>query len=175
VNLDALKIDEDEEFEKLNHYTDDSLINIVKNAKQFSYSSDFRNKALKILSNRGITQQDLFDTNNLYNKEYQELDRLNQAYKVQNNITLVTYFITLILSVFSSKLNPILILISIITIILFYIFLYKSHQTLEEMGKLIGRKVNVGLVLTFLVGFPFFILLYFYIKTVIKEAMTQYR
>jgi len=175
VNLDALKIDEDEEFEKLNHYTDDSLINIVKNSKQFNYSSDFRNKALKILSNRGITQQDLIDTHNLYNKEYLELDRLNQAYKVQSNITLVTYFIAMILSVLSSKLNPILILISIVTIILFYIFLYKSHQTIEEMGKLIGRKVNVGLVITFLVGFPFFILLHFYIKTVIKEAMTQYR
>ena len=95
------------------------IINIVKNSKQFNYSSDFRNKALKILSNRGITQQDLIDTHNLYNKEYLELDRLNQAYKVQSNITLVTYFIALILSVLSSKLNPILILISIVTIILF--------------------------------------------------------
>ena len=50
INLEQSNIEEDLEWEKLNKYSDEVLKQIVKNAQQFNYTDDYRNKALKILS-----------------------------------------------------------------------------------------------------------------------------
>lgn len=172
VDLNSVTITPDEDWEKLNGLSDESLVQTVKNAKQFDYPETFRIKALKVLETRGITQQDLAKSGDLRNEEYEKLTSLYSQFKSQNQITFICYLLAMILS---GTMVPILIVFGIVNLIVFYIFLYKIHQTLESMSRISGKPINISIWITFLVGFPFFIFLYFYNRNQVKEFISQYR
>ena len=51
-------------------FSDNRLIEIVKNASQFGYDDNIRSTALDVLKERGITEEDLQLTGNLSNYKY---------------------------------------------------------------------------------------------------------
>lgn len=172
VDLNSVTLTPDEDWEKLNSLSDESLVQTVKNAKQFDYTETFRLKALKILETRGITQQDLAKSGDLRNEEYEKLTSLYSQFKSQNQITFICYLLAMILS---GTMVPILIVFGIVNLIVFYIFLYKIHQTLESMSRISGKPLDISIWITFLVGFPFFIFLYYYNRNQVKAFISQYR
>jgi lipopolysaccharide export system permease protein len=85
INIDKIAIDSDSDWEKLNSYENEVLIKIVKDAKQYGYTDEYRNKALKVLESRNISQEELLLNNNLYNVDYNKVEELHKQYKILRN------------------------------------------------------------------------------------------
>jgi lipopolysaccharide export system permease protein len=174
INIEQVAVNQDEEWETLNGYDNDVLIKIVKNAKQFGYTQEYRTKVLKVLASRGISQEELLLNNNLYNTDYNKIEELSRLYKIYSRIALVTYVIGLALSSFGKPSTLIEIILEIAIALVFYTTVYKSQSLLDEMGTIMGKKIDLNLYLVLFAGFPFFILFYFYNRSYLKEVLSGF-
>lgn len=174
INTEQVTIEEDNDWEKLNGYDNDTLIKIVKEAKHYGYTDEYRNKALKVLESRNITQKELLLNNNLYNVDYDKVEERYKQYKIYSSITLIAYLLLLGISFFGKPETIIGIILVVVCAIFFYITLFKSQQQLDEIGTLTNKKVDLNVYLVVLAGFPFFILFYFYNKIYLKEVLSEY-
>lgn len=175
VSLDTIQLDENNSFIKdlLNKETQ-VIISIVKNSEQFNYSTEQRLFALKILEDRGISQNELLEQNSLYNKEYLKLNFLKEQYISLTNLTITFYIISIIFSALSTMNSIIVLVLGIINLILFYVFNYKSQQNLEQISKITNRYNFTNIFVALLFGFPFFIFIYLYNKKQLKEALAEF-
>ena len=175
VSLETITLDlNNKTVSEFNKLETSILINIVKNAEQFNYDSQQRLFALKILENRGVTQQNLLEKNELYNKEYLKLKHLIEQYNNLSNWSLAFYVLAFILNGLAFTNNIILILIGLINLVLMYVFIYKSIQNLEEIEEITGRRNFTNIYIAILFGFPFLLFIYFFNKTELKEALKEY-
>ena len=174
VNIDELTVVKDSDWEKINGYDNEILIRIVKEAKQFGYSNDYRNKALKILESRNITQDELLLSNNLYNIEFNKVEELNKQYKIYSKITFVAYLVMLAISFLGKPETVITIIVTLIVAGVFYSALLKSQLLLDEIGTIMDKKMDLNIFLVVLAGFPFFILFYFYNRSYLKEVISEF-
>ena len=174
INIDQIAIDSDSDWEKLNSYENEVLIKIVKDAKQYGYTDEYRNKALKVLESRNISQEELLLNNNLYNVDYSKVEELHKQYKIFSRITFFVYLILLGVS-FLGKLETIIsITIVMVIAVIFYSVLFKSQKLLDEIGTIMDKKIDLNLYLVIAAGFPFFILFYFYNRSYLKEVISEY-
>ena len=174
ISIEQVTILEDTDWEKLNGYDNDTLIKIVKEAKHYGYTDEYRNKALKVLESRNITQEELLLSNNLYDIDYSKVEELNKQYNIYSKITLIAYLLLLGISFFGKPETIIGIVLVIVFAIVFYTALFKSQQQLDEIGTLTNKKVDLNAYLVILAGFPFFILFYFYNRNYLKEVLSEY-
>lgn len=174
VNIDELTVVKDSDWEKINGYDNEILIRIVKEAKQFGYSNDYRNKALKILESRNITQDELLLGNNLYNIEFNKVEELNKQYNIYSKITFVAYLVMLAISFLGKPETVITIIVTLIVAGVFYSALLKSQLLLDEIGTIMDKKMDLNIFLVVLAGFPFFILFYFYNRSYLKEVISEF-
>lgn len=58
----------DERIEKLKDLKTQNLIEVVKNYKKYNYTNEIRDQAIRILEERGISQEELKLSGNLTNK-----------------------------------------------------------------------------------------------------------
>lgn len=159
---------------RLKSFNDESLISVVKNYKQFSYSNDFRFKALKILEERGISQEQLLESNDLYNLDYLRLENHSTLYKKQTFIALILNFLYYVLAFNISNMLT-LILVFICVILMFY-FIYKSSESLSEI-KRISKKED-GFIPTYMVyifGLVLFIFIFSYNRYRLKEVISEFK
>ena len=174
INIDQIAIDSDSDWEKLNSYENEVLIKIVKDAKQYGYTDEYRNKALKVLESRNISQEELLLNNNLYNVDYNKVEELHKQYKIFSRITLFVYLIMLGISFLGKPETIVSIIIVLVIAVIFYSVLFKSQQLLDEIGTIMEKKVDLNLYLVIAAGFPFFILFYFYNRSYLKEVISEY-
>jgi lipopolysaccharide export system permease protein len=175
IDLDKINIDhKEDEFLKFNKMSDSILIGIVKNSDQFGYTALQRLKLLKILESRGITQKELLYSNNLYNSEYLKLTHCVSTYKKQSKIALLLFVFSTVFSVVSNSMNIVLIILGLLNSILMYVYIYKSGQTLSEISKLTNRQGFVNIYLAIILGFPFFVLIYFFNRKQLKETLEEF-
>ena len=174
INIDQIAIDSDSDWEKLNSYENEVLIKIVKDAKQYGYTDEYRNKALKVLESRNISQEELLLNNNLYNVDYNKVEELHKQYKIFSRITLFVYLIMLGISFIGKPETIVSIIIVMVIAVIFYSVLFKSQQLLDEIGTIMDKKVDLNLYLVIAAGFPFFILFYFYNRSYLKEVISEY-
>jgi lipopolysaccharide export system permease protein len=174
VNLETVSLEHDAEWEKLEQSSDHILTGIVKNAKQFQYTEDYRNKALKILESRGITQQELLEHNDLDNTDYRKIEQAQSIYKLYAITAIVTNITAVILAPFAAKGNMVLMLLGFICLFVFYFSAYYASENMAEIEKLVGKKIGVSVIVTLLVGFPLYILIFIYNKIAMKEALSEY-
>lgn len=175
IKLDTVNVVHDDEWRKMNGYEDNILIGIVKNSKQFEYSFDYRTKALKILQLRGITQQELLATGDLFNAEYEELQKYLLDYKRERTVAMIFYVVALLITGIPRNINIIAVAaIAIVTLVIFYLFIVKSNKSLEKIGTLLNRKVGIGLGALLLLGLPFYIFIFFYERKTLKDALSEF-
>jgi lipopolysaccharide export system permease protein len=129
---------------------------------------------LKILESRGITQKELLYSNNLYNSEYLKLTHCVSTYKKQSKIALLLFVFSTVFSVVSNSMNIVLIILGLLNSILMYVYIYKSGQTLSEISKLTNRQGFVNIYLAIILGFPFFVLIYFFNRKQLKETLEEF-
>ncbi|MEC4048520.1 LptF/LptG family permease [Flavobacterium sp. SUN046] len=177
INLDSYQYEKDEDWKLLNTYEDSQLIQIVKNAKQYNYSYDYRTKALIVLDARGITQEELLENNNLYNLDYLEIEHNYSMYQKYAKVAFILNFVAIILSMVvqnNRSLKPIIIITTLI-MIGFYYMIYNSQKKVDKIGTYIGRTIEPGIMVALVLGFPFYFLIYWYNNKTLKEAIAEYR
>ena len=175
VSLDSLTINlNDKEFAELNEMENTVIKGIVKNADQFNYTTEYRLKALKILESRGITQEELQQTNNLFNSDYLKLNYYCNLYKKQSSLALTFSLLAIVFSVLSNSGNVILIILGLINLILMYTTIHKSSESLQEIKVITNRDSFTNIYLAFFLGFPFYLFIYLYNKIQLKEALAEF-
>jgi lipopolysaccharide export system permease protein len=175
VSLDSLSIDlSNEEYTSLNAMETNVIKGIVKNSDQFGYTTDYRLKALKILENRGIHQDELLQTNSLYNGDYLKLNYYYKLYKKQSGLALTFSLLSILFAVLSTSGNVILMVIGLVNLVLMYTTIHKSSESLQEIKAITNRDNFTNIYLAFFLGFPFFIFIYLYNKIQLKEAVAEY-
>lgn len=173
INLGNYKVIEDEEWEHLNQHDTANLIQVVKNAKQLNYTDDYRSKALIILDSRGITQENLLQNNNLYNTDFERIDLYSQMYYQYAKIAFVSNIILIIIAnALKNFVSTGLIIAGLVVVILFFYSLFTAQKKLEQIQTISGKQIEPGLLVTMVVGFPFYLFLYFYNNKVLKKILS---
>ncbi|MEC4003638.1 LptF/LptG family permease [Flavobacterium sp. SUN052] len=91
-------------------------------------------------------------------------------YHKQLKITLLLYGITVLLSLTLLFLHTNLILtFTAISLLFFLYFTYKTQQNIDEIAAKTGKNIEPGLLISLLIAFPFYILIYLYNKKVLQE------
>jgi len=162
-------------------FSDSRLIEIVRNAKQFGYDDSIRNAALTVLQGRGITEEDLQLTGNLSNYRYDYTRRLYSSYIINSRIAFFAYtaliiynFITIFHFVDVDRSGTFNSLFDLGLFLLFLLFITISFVNHMNFYRSVDKQLGVGdQIVFFLVGMPFYIFMYFFYKSQMKEEMVM--
>ena len=174
VSLQNILFEEENEIIELRLKNDAVLKGIVKNSDQFGYSQKYRLKAIKVLEERGISQEQLKLEGNLYNENYLKLNYTIKQYNIESNIALFFYILSFVFSGISVLNNIIIFLFGFINLIFMYYYIYQSCKTLDEIGDITKRNNFTNTYVALLFGFPFFIFVHFYNKYQLKESLKEF-
>lgn len=159
---------EDERLLKIRNLDNAKLIDIVKNYKQYDYPSEFRSEALKILAERGITNNALKISGNLDNNKYDNAEQIFKKFTQNNNITLFFYFASG-LAYISNNVALGFILSLLFLGVMIFVFSNRNdfYRAIKEDDK------DFSTTLFVFVGIPFYFFIYFMTKNEMKEKLNK--
>lgn len=176
-----------EQKEELKGSTNEQLIHVVKNAKQFGYSNTYRNQALLILDSRGISEMELKMQGNFENYAYNESVRAQQNYNRFAKSALLFYSITAVffilqttLKIYKISLGDVLddglVILYIATYAIFLINHLRSGLSLIKIYKAFDKKPGLEILFMFIIlGLPLYPIFHFMMKKRIKTDMKEIR
>ena len=78
-----------EDFDILNKFDNDKLIDIVKNYKRYGYNDALRNYVINLLGERGWSREDLQQFGYLTNNNYDEVQSIQKKFINRNLYTCI--------------------------------------------------------------------------------------
>jgi lipopolysaccharide export system permease protein len=173
--------------DKLKPLSDNQLIDIIQNYRQYKYTKGEREVGLELLAERGITKEELVFTGRFENQRHKEAIASYDNMLKNSIIALIIYGITLVANtVLAVALNnlemsktvkliaQIIILYSLNVVFLF--FAIRSIINYDRINKALKKPRNIGnYIVLFLFGIPFYIFLYFYTRKQTKEKIEAIR
>ncbi len=164
--------DTDTEFATLDSYENDKLINIAKNHKEFGYKAIYRNTALKILNNRGITNQQLKFSGNFNNREYEQIVNLKNKYEEDAKLTFILYIFSVVISIPGAilennnfpKIGITLLVIGYLGQLILIFSFIKTCLSEHSYFKHTGKSLSASNFLAYLLGIPLYFVVYFFQK-----------
>lgn len=177
-------IDENsEEYSTVKGYSNDKLIDIVKNYRQYDIDESYRNTALQLLNTRGITEEELRFGGNLQNENYENALRYKTAYDENSKITLVLYLFYTVFGFGGAVLNnngfptlgTIFIILGVLSLILFLITLFKAFINQSNFYKLFGQGKNMNILMVVFLGIPLYFIYSIFFDRKMKEDLKQIR
>ena len=142
-----------EDFDILNKFDNDKLIDVVKNYKRYGYDDELRDYAINLLGERGWNREDLQQFGYLTNHDYDEAEKQYKAYKRNSLIGICTL-------IFSGG----------ILAVVYLIFLIMAYQYVAKFYKALGRDEDETALFNVL-G----VLAYFHLKGRMKEELKGIR
>ncbi|MBL4753047.1 MAG: hypothetical protein JKY52_05520 [Flavobacteriales bacterium] len=157
------------------------LMDVVKNYRQYGYDDQLRNTALALLEGRGIDKEYLELTGNFENHTYGLAKEFYTAFIRNSKIAFILYGLLLVtlflvpiltsLSQFPPLLQAIMLWGFVIAYVFFLVISFINQiQFFKAIGKDNGAE---GALVFFLMGMPFYALLYFYFRRQMKEQMNM--
>ncbi len=168
--------------ERLQHFSDEKLIDIVKNYRRYGYDEALRAAALSMLETRGISKEQLVLNGNMEHSLYEQAQRHYAAFQ-KNSVYAIVLYLTFIIyplvaypSNYSTGNSILLALLNLALILAFLIFFTLSYHYQRQFYHDIGKpdEAENGIVY-FVLGMPFFALLFFYFKRRMREYMRLIR
>lgn len=169
--------------ERLLNLDNDKLIDVVKNYRQYGYDDQLRETAINILADRGISKEQLQITGSFENKTYDYANDLFSSFLKNSKIAFVMYLV-----LFSSRiliqiipddsvgLAWTLLITTILSFILYFVFLIMSFMNQNQFYKAIGQDYGTeGALLYLFLGMPFYMFMYFYFRNQMKDKMKEIR
>lgn len=159
---------EDERLSKIKNLDNTKLIDIVKNYKQYHYPIEFKTEALKILEERGITNNTLKISGNLENLKYDDAEQIYKKFTQYNNVALF-FYLTAGFAYMSnnSGLGFILSFLFLGVMILVFSTRNDFYKVTKEDDK------DYSSALFVIVGIPFYFFIYFLTKNEMKEKLNK--
>lgn len=156
-------------------------MDVVKNYRQYGYNNAMRDSAISLLNSRGITSEQLQLTGNFQNRTYDYAQILFNSFNRNSKIAFTLFIITLsfniltpILSQKSESIATVILLVSLISLIGYFVFLIKSFFNQNRFYKTINQDYGTeGALIYLFLGMPFYIFMYFYFKNQMKQRMTE--
>ena len=177
VNLEAIDISSDV-FKDLDKYPDHRLIDTIRNYKQYKYSKDYRNTALKVLETRGVGIEELKFSGKLKNEKYEQaLEDYQQYLKYADwalNLYLISIVLPIILAILGIQL-PILVALNILISLLFIYYVARSSIQFSNLYKKIGKEMFLNPILIFFIGIIAYVVIYFINRKQIKKDINSIR
>ena len=167
-----------EAYQTLNSYDTKKLIDVLKNYRKYGYSLAYKNTALSLLNDQGITLQQLKLIGEYSNYTFDEAERYYDDMEKHSKLVLILYVISLFFLIpsylpFLNKYPTLTIITPSISILIsiFYFFVFLKLFALRMSFYKLLKKHNIGnSVLFFLLGIPFYVLVYFFLrKSTLKE------
>jgi lipopolysaccharide export system permease protein len=183
LNKDVF-IDENlEEYQTLQEYSNEKLIDIVKNYRQYDIDESYRNTALRFLNTRGISEEELRFGGNLQNENYENALRYKTAFDENSKITLVLYIFYTVFGIGGGVLNnngyptlgTIFIVIGVLSLVLFLIALSKAFINQSNLYKLLGQGKNMNILMVVFLGIPLYFIYSIFFDRKMKEDLKQIR
>ncbi|PTM07231.1 MAG: YjgP/YjgQ family permease, partial [Bacteroidetes bacterium] len=170
-------------YEKLNSYSDDKLIDLLKNYRQYDLDRSYKNTALQLLNIRGITEEELRFGGNLANEKFESALRYKNSYDENSRMGLFLFIIALIFDLSGAILNnngfptlgKIILAIGIIATILYLISFVKTLSSQSNFYKVIDNKVMANSIILVILGIPLYFLYFIYFNRKMKEDLKQIR
>lgn len=167
--------------DRLNKLDTDKLIDVVKNYRQYGYDENLRSFAISILTERGITKEQLELAGNFKNTTYDFADELYKSFSKNSVIALSLYGLviltTFLLSNISGNSGALGLSVAIFkvgTYIFYLVFLIKSFLNQSAFYKTVGQNYGAdGALLYLFLGMPFYVLMYFYFRGQMRQIMTE--
>ncbi len=164
-------------------YSNDKLIDVLKNYRQYQLNISYHNTALQILDSRGLSKQNLRFGGNLVNENYETALRYKNGYDENSKIAFVLYFISLFSGIVGAVLNnngfPIigkfLAVIGAITTLLYLISFIKSFINQSNFYKILEGRIMSNAIVLIILGVPLYFIFHFYFKNKLKEDIKQIR
>ena len=166
---------------KLESFENEKLIDIVKNFRQFGLSLNYKQKALKILNSRDISELELKMSGNLSNQKYENALRLYIDFKQHSKLALVLNTLTILLGfgglVLSNNGMPVMgkILsgIAVLCLLFFLIVFQKTISNQFNFYKLLSIKFLTNSFVFIILGIPLFVLYRPYFIKKMKEDLLK--
>jgi lipopolysaccharide export system permease protein len=164
--------------DKLKAFDNPKLFDTIKNHKQYGYDDDIRNSAIEILKSRGIDEDDLKLSGNFENKQFNSASEISDAYS-RNSLLALLFYCLIWITIIFTKLSAyyfdsftfILRVASILSPILFIIFLIKSFLNYFNFYQAIGKKAKGDPFIYFIIGMPLYVFIYFHNRqTMVEET-----
>ena len=170
-----------EDTSELDQYENNKLIDIVKNFRQFGLSLNYKQTALRILNNRGISELELKMGGNLSNQRYENALRLYIDFKENSKLALVLNVLTIVLGFGGSFLSnngipvlgQILSGIGILSLIFFVVVFQKTTSNQSDFYKLLSIKFLTNSFVFIILGIPLFFLYRPYFIKKMKEDLLK--
>lgn len=183
LESNALLDENSPEYAILINHNNDKLIDIVKNHHQYEYDISFRNSSLKILNQRGITEEELRLSGNLSNQLFEDANREMEQYHENSRIALIGYFIYILSIILGLVLNnnkfpTLAIVVFVLAAICFVVALSYMIKTFFNATRFFKHLNNSNainfLALAFiLVGIPLYFFIHYYFSKKLKEDIKQ--
>jgi len=173
--------------EKFKPLSDNQLIDIIQNYRQYNYTKGQREVGLELLAERGITKEELVFTGRFENQKHKEAIESYDAMLKNSKLALTFYGISLVANILLAvaknnlEMHKTVKLISDILIlyslnVFFLLFAVKSMINFDTIRKALKRPRTIGnYIVLFLFGLPFYIFLYFYTRKETKEKIQAIR
>ncbi|MEZ4790305.1 MAG: hypothetical protein R2811_09840 [Flavobacteriales bacterium] len=169
--------------ERLQKLDKDKLIDVVKNYRQYGYDEQIRQSAIDILAERGITKEHLQITGGFENRTYDYAKDLFDSF-LRNSLIAFVMFLILFTSRVAIRIVPVesagvavtLLIVTVLALILYFIFLIMSFMNQNQFYKAIGQDYGTeGALLYLFLGMPLYMFMYFYFRNQMKEKMKEIR
>ena len=166
---------------RLNKLDDKKLIDVVKNYRQYGYDDNLRAQAISILNERGITKEQLQLTGDFENKTYNDAIALFNSFGKNSKAAFIFYGMLLITNILvpivilnSESLELLVLILNWSVFFAYLIFLIRSFINQNQFYKLIQHDYGTeGILLYWFLGMPFYIFMYFYFRSQMKEKMNE--
>jgi len=170
-----------ENSDELERSSNEQLIDIVKNYRQFGLSYNYKSVALGHLKNRGISELELRMSGQLLNEKYETGIRHLTDFKENSKLAVVLYFVMVVFGLGGSILNnngfptvgPILIIVASIATILFLMLFKKTVMNQSNFYTLLKKNFMTNSVVFILLGLPLFVLYRIYFSKKMTEDLSK--
>ncbi len=175
---------ESEVYSLLSKYDNNKLEDISRNYKQYGYNEEYKIVSLKILSDRGISIEELQLLGKLDNAAYNEANECYKNFNEYSIVAIALIIISLIINIVvkivsrnpSLEIEVMLIVFNIMTNISYFVMFIMAFVNHNKLYKLLGEKTEKPSIVVFLLlGLPFYILGYFYYRNILKKDINKIR
>ncbi len=165
----------------LNSFKSNELLNVINNYEALGHLEEIRFIAIKILNDRGIPTKQLREEGLAINTDFENSEIIANDYKEHTLFSITLYIIGVVLLVlhfvFNNNKLPSLasasIQLSIISLILYAIYFFKSYINITKFYRHINKQEKKPSLFLLILGFPLYFIPYLFLNDKMKEDLKQ--